>query len=338
MLFFSLRTHVVVVVALLIWRGDGQAALGYVALLLLARALQLLGRALHAFGRSYWVALCWTGASLRRVALARERCAHCVDARVAWLEGPIAAGKTTAAAAHDGPVESECVPPALLAEFQRDAKATAALFQLTMDARRRAAWLRTLCRPSTGTLVVHDRALLGSRAFAAWNYVCGSLTRAEYDATLAAEGGESLYATLAAQASGGAPPLLLVLFATPVALCHKRVAARGDSDAATPVRYLAGLSLLHALLLRALLDEQRAARRVVVRAALALGTDARRAGACCCAALGARWGALRAQINAASHATRLELTPAEAARLGELGFDARREWVEYRWLRATWTE
>lgn len=337
MFFFSLRVHIIFVVALLFWRGDASAALGYGALLVFARVVIVSARWLRAATSSYWSMLKWSLKTLQRIAMSRQRCAHCVDLLCVCLDGPIGAGKSTAAHRYTGPVECEQVPPELLAQFQREPRKAAALFQLRMDASRRAALQRTLRRGAAAgqKLVVHDRALLGSRAFAAWNYVCGSLTHAEYTACCAAEGGASLYATLDAQLDAGASPLLVLLFVTPVSVCRERVAKRSGVDASTPQRYLAGLSLMHALLLGQLLRAQRAnGARTVVRAAYTLGDGARERGRCACAALGAHWCEPGALVDDQRHSAELSLSAAEAERMAELGFGAQRVWRESEWLRA----
>jgi len=225
------------------------------------------------------------------------------------------------------------VPASLLEEFQRAPQKTATRFQLTMDAARRAAWNRTL-QSGAAPLVVHDRALLGSRAFAAWNYVCGSLTRAEYDTCLATEGDAPLYDTLASAASALRQPVLVVLFATPVAVCRERVASRDDSDRATPLRYLAGLSLMHALLLEHALRQQReAGGSALLRVVCGSGDEPQASSRCLCATLG-RTATPRTYITAERHATALALSEAEAARMGELGLPGKRKWREHEWLAA----
>lgn len=267
-LFLPWRLHLLIVIVLLFWRKDHTGAVSWLGGAIVLRIIVLYFWACWWLVRSF-VTLNWR--AWRRFyhflfsflpletspppavpvapALAAER--HALTKRIVMLEGLICAGKTTVAL-HLARcplvvVKEEAVPDAVLRRFNESHEGTE--IQMVMGARRRvhAAESAALITMSPCG-VVHDRSLVGCRAFALWNYVQGSLSRAALDAYMALAGRK-----ISDDFGGIRAPITLLYMPLPVSEALARLRRRAGPDQGTTEQYMLGVSLMHALVIRALL-------------------------------------------------------------------------------------
>jgi deoxyadenosine/deoxycytidine kinase len=261
-LFLPWRVHLAICLVLLFWRKDHTAAVSWLGAMIALRLVLLYFYVCYSFVR--WIAgavlRAWRGAyhflfhflpfAPSREATLRER--HAAVKKVIMIEGLICAGKTTIVSrlrrCPNIVVYDEAVPQDVLRRFNESGDGTE--IQEVMGRRRRknAAESIELVRQGERA-VVHDRSLVGCRAFALWNFVAGSLTYEALARYLDLANGKVAddFARI------GRAEVVVLYLPVPVRVALGRLRQRAGPDQATPEKYMLGVSLMHALVLVSLL-------------------------------------------------------------------------------------
>jgi len=181
---------------------------------------------------------------------------HAVLRSIALYEGNICAGKTTMiralATCARTVVHEENVPIDVLRRFNQSHDGVE--IQMIMGRQRAESLYRSASKFASAhgiTTIAHDRSVLGCRAFALWNYVSGTLPR---DALLK-------YFTLVGTDVAGLlrqidAPIVVYYLPVPAEICFARLRNRPGVDQSTTARYLLGVSLMHTLVITALLRDR----------------------------------------------------------------------------------
>lgn len=173
------------------------------------------------------------------------------------LEGNICSGKTTFAQRMRrtlGPesgfqVHFEKVLPELHRAFIKDPVRFGFALQTTM-AERRTMLLQRVTEASQPAVALIDRSVVGDYAFAAWNYVVGSLSEEEFRTVYCNDFGSKPSLMLQRFVAGNqSRPVLLIYLCQPAVVCASRLASRTGDDQATSIEYLRGIAIMHSLAL-----------------------------------------------------------------------------------------
>lgn len=261
-LFLPWRVHLAICLVLLFWRKDHTAAVSWLGAMIALRLVLLYFYVCYSFVR--WIAgailRAWRGAyrflfhflplAPSREATLREQ--HAAVKKVIMIEGLICAGKTTIVShlrqCPNIVVYDEAVPQDVLRRFNESGDGTE--IQEVMGRRRRknAAESVELVRQGERA-VVHDRSLVGCRAFALWNYVAGSLTREALERYLSLANASVAddFARL------GRAEVVVLYLPVSVQVALDRLRKRAGPDQDTSEKYMLGVSLMHTLVLTSLL-------------------------------------------------------------------------------------
>jgi len=260
--FLPWKLHLAIIIVLLFWRKDTTLAASWVGAMLSLRFIALYLWVCWAFVRASarWTWRAWLATyhflfrflplSEAEIDLIQQ---HALLGRVVMIEGIICAGKSTIVShLRQCPrigVYDESVPPEVLARFNESGDGTE--IQLVMGERRRAQASNSLMRVSRAPRSVgalHDRSLVGCRAFALWNFIAGSLSREALDAYLALAKRDVVedFDVVERRAT-------VLYIAVPVRMALKRLALRPGPDQGTSEKYMLGVSLMHAAVLASLL-------------------------------------------------------------------------------------
>ena len=264
------------------------------------------------------------------------------------LEGNICAGKTRLAnwldKCRNVQVHFENVPEDVLERFNKTQDGVE--IQRVMG-RMRCASLRDSVI-GRATTHVHDRSVIGCRAFAYWNYVLGNLSRRTLTDYLAECGGPLLRDADWFDRRSAPAQIRVVYLPLPVATSLERLAQRPGVDQRTSERYLLGVSLMHALVLYSFARHRSDSFRFALSSSDIVG-DMSRAAEAICGSAGDCTGRCRLAlleqacahdwyaINLLEYKGHLALSPDELGRLSELG-DGELELSRYTALAVCHTE
>ncbi len=168
------------------------------------------------------------------------------------LEGNICAGKSTyardVARTNDGvQVHLEKVLPELHRAFIKQPEIYGFALQMTM-AERRTMLLQRVTERDFAPPAVVDRSVIGDYAFAAWNYVIGSLSEVEFRQVYCDDFANKPSLMLQRFVMGNqSRPVMVVYLCQPALVCAERLANRTGDDQSTSIEYLRGISIAHSL-------------------------------------------------------------------------------------------
>lgn len=168
------------------------------------------------------------------------------------LEGNICAGKTEfmrtveSFRSRNVVVHYEMLVRGLHAAFVKDPLKYGFALQMLMCERRCYMLSRAIAsvNQQTNKTVFLDRSLVGDYAFAAWNYIVGDISEAEF-AMYQVQYGVVPSLMLQNALRNGGKKIVIVYLHAPARVCKERLDSRPGADQNTSLRYLMGISLMH---------------------------------------------------------------------------------------------